>query len=77
MPESDVLSPETVIPLEELRRRFQEPGLIVVNVLPRPAWEEDRIPGSISLPLAEIEKRAEHVLPARDQEIVVYCGGPT
>ena len=77
MAKSEVLSHEDTIPLEELRRRFQEPGLIVVNVLPRAAWETERIPGSISLPLAEIQKRAAKVLPDRHQEIVVYCGGPT
>ena len=77
MAKSEVLSHEDTIPLEELRRRFQDPDLIVVNVLPRAAWESDRIPGSISLPLAEIEKRAAKLLPDRDQEIIVYCGGPT
>ena len=77
MPETPVLNHEDVIPVEELRRRFQDPDLIVVNVLPRAAWEGGRIPGSISLPVAEIEKRAEQILPDRNREIVVYCGGPT
>jgi len=77
MQKSEVLGSEEVIPLEELRRRFQDPSLIVVNVLPRAAWEGSRIVGSISLPVAEIEKRAPKVLPDRNQEIVVYCGGPT
>jgi rhodanese-related sulfurtransferase len=76
MHDQQVLSPE-VIPLDELRRRFQERDLAVVNVLPRAAWEENRILGSSSLPFAEIEKRAAQVLPDRHQEIVVYCGGPT
>ena len=71
------MSHEDVIPLDELRRRFQEPALVVVNVLPRAAWEGDRIPGSISLPLAQIEKRSSQILPDRHQEIAVYCGGPT
>jgi rhodanese-related sulfurtransferase len=78
MPESEILSHEAaLIPLEELRRRYQDPELVVVNVLPGAAWETARIPGSISLPLADIGKRAAQVLPRRDQEIVVYCGGPT
>lgn len=77
MPESDVLSAGAVVPLEELRRRFEDPELTIVNVLPRAAWEGSRIPRSISLPLAEIEKRANQVLPDPAREIVVYCGGPT
>jgi len=77
MQKSEVLGSEEVIPLEELRRRFQDPDLVVVSVLPRAAWEESRIPGSISLPLEDIEDHASEVLPDRDREIAVYCGSPT
>lgn len=45
---------------------------ILVNALAREAFDETRIPGSISLPAA----RAVHVAPeilATDQPIVVYC----
>ena len=77
MPQTPVLTHKDVIPLEELRRRFQDPSLVVVNVLPRAAWEGGRIPGSISLSVAEIEKRAAQILPDLNREIVVYCGGPT
>jgi rhodanese-related sulfurtransferase len=62
---------------EEIRRRLRDPMLGIVNVLARVAWEEQRIPGSISLPLEELPERAAAVLPDRDREIVVYCGGPT
>jgi len=73
----EVSIPDTEFPLEELRRRFDDPALVVVNVLPRAAWEEIRIPGSLSLPLGEVEMRAGQVLPDREGEVVVYCGGPT
>lgn len=62
---------------EEIRRRLRDPMLVIVNVLARVAWEEQRIPGSISLPLEELPERAAVVLPDRDREIAVYCGGPT
>jgi len=62
---------------EEIRRRLRDPMLVIVNVLAHVAWEEQRIPGSISLPLEEVPERAAALLPDRDREIVVYCGGPT
>lgn len=62
---------------EELRARLRDPSLAIVNVLPREAFEEARIPGSRSLPLADIPARAREVLRDETQEIAVYCGGPT
>ena len=62
---------------EDLRRRLGDSRLAIVNALPRSAWEEARIPGSLSLPLAEVRARAHAVLPDLGQEIVLYCGGPT
>lgn len=62
---------------EELRRRLDGPELLLVNVLPLAAFLEARIPGSHSLPVAEIEARAAGEIPREGREIVVYCGGPT
>ena len=65
------------ISYEELRRRIHDPSLTIVNVLPEVAYEEAHIPGSLSLPLGEVRARAREMLPDRDAEIAVYCGGPT
>lgn len=62
---------------EEIRQRLRDPTLTIVNALPQTAWEEARIAGSLSLPLAEVNARARELLPDLDQEIVFYCGGPT
>ena len=62
---------------EEIRGRLSDPALVIANVLPRAAYEEARIPGSISLPVDEIPRLAPQLLPEVDREIVVYCGGPT
>ena len=59
---------------EEIRSRLNDPTLRIVNVLPRAAFEECRIPGSVSLPVAEIRSRAREVLPDRSADIAVYCG---
>ena len=62
---------------EEIHQRLGDPTLTIVNALPQTAWEEVRIAGSLSLPLAEVSSRARELLPDLDQEIVFYCGGPT
>lgn len=60
---------------DELFRRIadEDTTCVLLNVLPRAAFESGRIPGSVNLPLGEIEERAGEVLPARDQETIVYC----
>ena len=71
---------ETLVPQisrEELVARLHDPSLTIVNVLAREAWRAQRIPGSISLPEAEITENAARVLPDRDADIAVYCASPT
>lgn len=43
-----------------------------MNALAREAFDEERIPGSISIPAAQALRIAPEVL-ATDQAIVVYC----
>jgi rhodanese-related sulfurtransferase len=45
---------------------------VLVNALAREAFEERRIPGSISIPASEALRLAPDLL-AKDQPIVVYC----
>ena len=65
------------ISLEEIRRRARDPALVLVDVLSPASWEEGHLPGAISLPLADVRAHAAQTLPAKDADIVVYCGGPT
>lgn len=44
----------------------------LVDVLDKEHYEKEHIQGAISLPLNEIEKKAEKVL-KKDEMIVVYC----
>jgi rhodanese-related sulfurtransferase len=47
-------------------------GVQVVEVLPREEFEEDHLPGAISLPLRSLETEAEDRLdPAKP--VLVYC----
>jgi rhodanese-related sulfurtransferase len=65
------------IPRSEMVARLRDPSLTIVNVLPREAWASQRIPGSLSLPMADITRRASVVLPDRNADIAVYCASPT
>lgn len=60
---------------DEILRRLRDPTLVILNVLPRKAYDEGHIPGSLSLPVPEVRRRASEVLPDRSREIAVYCGG--
>ena len=59
---------------EELRRRIQRSEVVVLDVRPREEYQAGHIPGALSVPLAELKKRA-HALP-KSRDIVAYCRGP-
>jgi rhodanese-related sulfurtransferase len=53
-------------------RQLMKTGAQIVEVLPAKEYEEDHLPGAISLPLRKLEAEARRVLdPARP--VVVYC----
>ena len=62
--------------MQDLQRRdvqdLMEKGAQVVEVLPRPEFEEDHLPGAISIPLRRIETEARSRLDP-DEPVVVYC----
>lgn len=53
-------------------RRLLDHGAQLVEVLPHNEYEEDHLPGAISLPLRRIETDAAALLD-RDRPIIVYC----
>ena len=67
----DALEPVTV---EELRRRMRSGDVVVLDVRPPDEYAAGHIPGAVSIPLAELERRISE-LPRR-KEIVAYCRGP-
>lgn len=62
---------------DEVRRRLRDPALLILNVMPKEVYDDGHIPGSINLPVAEIEAKARQLIADLNQEIVVYCAGPT
>jgi rhodanese-related sulfurtransferase len=67
----------STISREEILARLQDRALALVNVMPRETFNAGHIPGSINLPVADIETQAPRLLSNLGQEIAIYCAGPT
>ncbi len=53
-------------------RTLLDGGAQLVEVLPSPEYEEDHLPGAISVPLRQIDRQAEALLDL-SRPIIVYC----
>lgn len=53
-------------------QRLLERGAQLVEVLPPEEYEEDHLPGAISLPLRRLETEAVQILD-RNRPVIVYC----
>ena len=49
-------------------------GAVVIDVRGRAAYERGHIAGAISVPLAELKRRAAEFAAMKSKEMVVYCG---
>lgn len=63
----------TVITAEELKNALEsDTPPVLINVLPPSAHEARHIPGSVNVPVDDIEQ-VEALVPNKDEPIVVYC----
>ena len=53
-------------------QRLVADGVQLVEVLPRPEYEEEHIAGAINLPLKELNRETARQLD-RDRPVIVYC----
>jgi rhodanese-related sulfurtransferase len=75
-----LLPPPAEVPAitrDELIGALRGGSIVLVDVLSSESFAARHIDGAINLPVTDILRRAREVLPDRDAEIVVYCGGPT
>lgn len=56
---------------EQLRRLFDQ-GAQLVEVLPAEEYEDDHLPGAMSLPLRRLENEGVQILD-RTRPVIVYC----
>lgn len=62
------------IDIDELLQRLNEGAVTVLDVRPRDEYEAGHIPGAVSMPIEELERRLAEI-PA-DRPVVAYCRGP-
>ena len=59
---------------DALLESVREGAVTVLDVRPYDEYRAGHIPGALSIPLKELERRLSNL--PRDQEIVAYCRGP-
>lgn len=59
---------------DELRRLVREGEVTLLDARPRAEYEAGHIPGALSIPVAELERRLSEV--PTDREVIAYCRGP-
>ena len=63
---------------DELKQKIDRgDDFLLVETLPEFMYNQRHLPGAINLPPNDVQRRAAEVLPEKDAEIVVYCGGFT
>ena len=65
------------VTLADLRTRMRDHRVVILDVLASETFAHGHIPGAINIPVKDIRARAPVELPDRNQDIIVYCGGPT
>jgi rhodanese-related sulfurtransferase len=63
---------------DELKQKIDRGDrFALVETLPEFMYKQRHLPGALNLPPNEVQQRAASVLPDKNAEIVVYCGGFT
>ncbi|MBL8962643.1 MAG: rhodanese-like domain-containing protein [Phycisphaerae bacterium] len=74
MPAGATLREGLEITPRQAKSRFETPGrLVLVDVRTKPEWDLVHIPGSVHIPLDEIERRHDEIDRAPDQELAILC----
>ena len=63
---------------DELKQKIdRKDNFLLVETLPKTAYEHAHLPGAINLPPDQVSVLAPKLLPDKNGDIVVYCGSPT
>jgi len=62
---------------DELKSLLDRKAVTLVEILPDFRYRETHLPGALNIPPGQVRELAPRLLPDKDAEIVVYCGGPT
>lgn len=62
----------------ELRQKIDRgDNFVLVETLPKQAYDLTHLPGAINMPLEQLHELAPQLLPDQNADIVVYCSSPT
>ena len=62
-----------VIARSELEALVAAGGVVLIDALPAPYYDQQHLPGAINLVEADVDDRAAAVLTDKDATIVTYC----
>jgi rhodanese-related sulfurtransferase/DNA-binding MarR family transcriptional regulator len=62
------------VSIKELRRRMRDGAVTVIDVRPEEEYFAGHIPGALSIPVAQLQRRLREVPKSRG--VVAYCRGP-
>ena len=63
---------------DELKLKLErQDKFLLVETLPRTAYQHAHLPGAINLPPDQVTQLASTLLPDKTADIVVYCAKPT
>lgn len=63
---------------DELKQKIdRKDDFLLVETLPKTAYDHAHLPGAINLPPDQVSVLAPKLLPDKNGDIVVYCGSPT
>jgi hydroxyacylglutathione hydrolase len=60
-----------LVTVDELARDFRQNGSVVIDVRREGEWKVGHLPGSLNLPLSQLDQRLEQI--PRDSPLVVHC----
>ena len=67
----DTLEPVT---RTELQRRLEDGSATIIDVRPRDEYEAGHIPGALSMPVDEVQRRIREL--PKNRDVIAYCRGP-
>jgi rhodanese-related sulfurtransferase len=63
---------------DELKEKIdRKDNFVLVETLPKVAYEHAHLPGAINMPSDRVDALAPTLLPDKNADIVVYCASPT
>jgi|SRR5947207_6019 len=68
----------TEITRDELKQKLEHPKkFTLIDALPLEIYRQGHLPGALNMPSEQVDRLATEILPQKDNEVIVYCAGPS